>query len=624
MELIQVETTDPTAKKIADKIRQALPSGCKRILLIEPPNVPEEDWDPNVAANNRYPVYDPKGLGILSSCIELRGYVTDIIDLNFMIQDNFKSNPEIFNYKMWRDWLKKKLDEFQPDIVGITCMFTIYHRSMARIARFIKEYNPQIVVIAGGVHTTMASTDIKTSPGQLVLEDCIEIDFVGLNEGNDSFPDFIDIANKKVQPENLTQIATLVNNNYVAITKRAEPRTETLNALPNYHDLPIERYSSLGRIGTFYWLFPPSTRAATVLVNRGCRAHCRFCSVEKFNGIGVVLKRDIDVVLDELEMLRDRYGISHVMLLDDDIFNGEKRVVELFNSWAKRKLNITWDASNGVIASALTDEIAHAAYESGCIALSFGIESGNPEVLKNIPKPSGVKHYLRAGEIMKKYPEIFTKGLMMVGFPPEPERNFPGESIKMIWDTINLAKKMDLDWYTIQPLNFIPGVEITNHALARQEITKQELIDGSERPVVGSTGRQDRRVKEEKTEALPFINHLNGDLDRIPERGELIDIWFVMDYMVNYEKMWNLDSPIKIKMLHKLFISMCDKTHKDNALGNLFFSLLEYKLGNAGQAAYRLKLAREFSETNDYWGKRFPVLELDKSVENLQDKINKI
>jgi len=620
---IQMKTTlDPSAQKIADKIRQALPLGCKRILLVEPPNVPEEDWDPGVANDNRYPVYEPYGLGVISSCVKLRGYKTDIIDLNFMLQDAFKSDPNNFKYRLWEEWLKNKLDHFKPDMVGVTCMFTIYHRSMARIARFMKEYDPNIVVIAGGVHTTMASTDITSSPGQLVLEDCKEIDFVGLNEGNDSFADFLDVANNRAGPDMLKQVATLTEDGYTAITKRAEPKTETLNIAPDYHDLPIERYSSLGRIGTFYWLFPPGTRAGTILINRGCRAHCRFCSVDEFNGRGIVLKKDIDTVLDELERLRDRYGIRHVMLLDDDILNGEARTVALFEGWAKRKLGITWDASNGVIASALTDEIAHAASESGCIALSFGIESGNPEVLKNIPKPSGVKHYIRAGEIMKKHPEIFTKGLLMVGFPPEPERNFPGESIGMIWDTINVAKQMDLDWYTIQPLNFIPGVDITNHALAQGVITKQGLTDGSERPVVGSTGKQEQRSKQEKSNARPFTDHLRGNPDRIPERDELIDIWFVMDYMVNYEKLWNLKIPIKIKMLHKLFVNMCDKTHKENALGNLFFALLEYKLSHKDQARHRLSLAREFSEINDYWKQRFPILELDKLADNLQNMID--
>jgi radical SAM superfamily enzyme YgiQ (UPF0313 family) len=619
--LLSVE--DNIQNLIGEKIRHLLPKGCQKILLVEPPNVPEEDFDPAVAIDNRYPVYDPYGLGIISSCIELKGYTTDIIDLNFMLQDYFKNNPENFRYKIWEELLKQKIDEFNPDIVGITCMFTIYHRSMIRIARFVKKYNPRIVVVAGGVHTTMASTDIISAPGRLVLEDCKEIDFVCLNEGNDSFADFLDVANNRANSCMLRQVATLIENKYTAITKRAEPNAETLNIAPNYHGLPIERYGSRGRIGAFYWLRPPGTPAATILINRGCRAHCRFCSVDRFNVSGVVLKRDIDKVLDELERLRERYGIKHVMMLDDDLLNDEKRMVELFNRWAKRKLDITWDASNGVIASALTEEIADAAEKSGCVALNFGIESGNPEVLKNIPKPSGVKNFLRAGEIMKKHPRIFTKGLLMVGFPPEPERNFPGESIKMIWDTINLARQMDLDWYSIQPLNFIPGVDITDHALVRGALTKQELIDGTERPTVGSTGRQDRKVKKEKMEAMPFINPLVGNQDRIPSRNELIDIYFVMDYEINYEKSLKIEdqNPIKTRMLHEFFLNMCDNTYSENALGNLYFALLEYKLGNIEQANHRLKLAREFSKTSDYWRKRFTALGLDVKVEELKQKI---
>src|SRR3989338_3018811 len=606
---------------ITEKLKQKLPNGCKRILLIEPPNVPEEDWDAEVASDNRYPVYQPYGLGVISACLELRGYVTDLIDLNFMIQDNFKSEPQNFKFNLWEEWLRDKVIEFNTEVIGVTCMFTIYHRSMVRIAKFIKELNPNILVIAGGVHSTMASTDIKSSPGQLVLEDSQDIDFVGLYEGNDSFGDFLDVANGQMSPENLTQIATIYDGKYVAVTQRAEPKFETLSIAPNYHDLPIERYSKLGRIGTFYWLFKPDTRAGTVLFNRGCRARCRFCSVEKFNGPGVVLRRDKDRVIEELKQLRDR-GITYFMALDDDLLNGP--IIEIFNEMARLNLGFNWDASNGVIASALTEEIADAAEKSGCSALSFGIESGNPVVLKNIPKPSGVHHYLRAGEIMKKHPKIFAKGLLMVGFPPEPERNFPGESIRMIWDTINLAKQMDFDWYTVSPLNLIPGVEITNHAVVRGEISKQDLINGTERPIVNSTGKQALRSRREKEQALPFVDHLVRDQDKIPTRKELIDIWFAMDYRINYEKMWHLENPIKIEMLHKLFINMCDKTHKENALGNLYFALLEYKRGNREQANYRLNLAVEHWQGNDYWRKRFPVMGLDTIVEDLQQMIGGI
>ena len=63
---------------------------------------------------------------------------------------------------------------------------------------------------------------------------------------------------------------------------------------------------------------------ATVLSNRGCRAQCTFCSVRNFNGVSV-RQRSVESVLDELELLKDRYGIGHFVWLDDDLLKDHRR-----------------------------------------------------------------------------------------------------------------------------------------------------------------------------------------------------------------------------------------------------------------------------------------------------------
>ena len=67
---------------------------------------------------------------------------------------------------------------------------------------------------------------------------------------------------------------------------------------------------------------------------------------------------------------------------------------------------MTWDCTNGVIAASCTDEVVAAAAESGCIGLNIGMESGNPEILKKIKKPGKVRNFLRAADILRKYPQI--------------------------------------------------------------------------------------------------------------------------------------------------------------------------------------------------------------------------
>ena len=602
-----VTQLDPRAI-VAQKLRSLFPEGCRRILFVNPPNVPEEDFEPEVAKDDRYPVYPPAGFAIMSRALQNGGYPADdisILDLNFLLQEDFKKHPEAFDYDMWRVLIDKRVEEFRPDVVALTCMFTVYYRQMRRVAAHVKSIDPAMPVFAGGTHNSDAA--------EIVARDCRDVDIVCLFEGNASFVDTLDFVNGAVGEEKLTQLGTLDDERYVAVEQRALKTPESINIIPDYHDLPIERYSpEHGRIGAYHWLWADKTRSATVLSNIGCRAQCTFCSVRTFNGYGVSM-RDIHNVVDEIELLRDRYRIGHIMWLDDDLFYDASRAVGLFNEMVRRNLGVTWDASNGIIASAMSREIAQAASESGCIALSIGIESGSPEILAAVRKPSGVRHYLQCAEIMKEFPNVFTKGLLMVGFPDE--------TIGQVLQTVKLGVDMGLDWYTIQPLNFIPGVELTNHALAAGQLTEEEMINGTERPFVGSTGGQIRREANERVSADDFINMLERAPDIVPEREDIRDVWMVMDYRVNYEKIWALDSMPKLKMLQRLFVNMCDHTHANNALGNLYFALIEHKLGKREEAKRRLSLSRKFAKSSVYWKIRFETLDLFPLLETLEKQL---
>ena len=120
-----------------------------------------------------------------------------------------------------------------------------------------------------------------------------------------------------------------------------------------------------------------------------------------------------------------------------------------------------------------------------------------------------------------------------------------------------------------------------------------------------------------------FWNILEDNSNRVPTRREIKDIWFIMDYFVNYAHLkTRVDQhPIKLHLMHRFFISMCDRTHKNNALGNLYFSLLEIKMKNFKEAQRRLELAREYSVTSEYWRKRFPVMHLDSVMHKLAGEI---
>ena len=122
------------------------------------------------------------------------------------------------------------------------------------------------------------------------------------------------------------------------------------------------------------------------------------------------------------------------------------------------------------IAASCTEEVIAAAEASGCIALIIGMESGNPTILRQIAKPGTVDTFLRAAEVLRRHERINSNVYFMLGFP--------GETIGMIRDTIEIARRMGLDWYRMKPLQPLPSTpmvepgrmgELATRATSREE-----------------------------------------------------------------------------------------------------------------------------------------------------------
>lgn len=581
-------------KMIVEKIRTLFNSNsCDRVLLIAPPQVPEKDFDIDIALNKRYPACPPYGLGIINRKLIENGYTSDILDLNYEVLSFLNLNKKSFYYDIWKNKLRDKIDNFKPDVVGVTCMFTMTAPQMYEVTNFIKEVNKNIPIIVGGVHSSAAP--------RTVLEECKSIDLISLYEGDSSFIDLLNFIRRKDSVEKLKQIATIYGGQFILLDNHL--REMDINTAPDYGGLHIYNYHFLGKIGAYHFLLSEDVRVSTILSNRGCRGKCVYCSVNAFYGRGVKL-RDVIAVVDEMDYLKNKDNISHFMWLDDDLFYNEERATNLFNEIIQRQLNITWDASNGVIATSITSDLIDAAYKSGCIGLHLGIESGNPEILKSIRKPSTIEHFIKAAKILKNYPQIFTKGFLMVGFP--------GETIGQILDTVKLAKELQLDWYPIQILTVFPSTEI--HKSLEKEKTNRKHITA--KFFIGSTGGQRLREIQEKTKAKEFINLLETDQKLVPSTEQIKDIWFLVDYKVNYEKILSEYRPIKLRMLQKMLIDICNRV-KENPMATLYLGIVEQKLGNQNKSQELKKLAQTYLGNSAYWQKRFEVLDLYKLLRRI-------
>jgi radical SAM superfamily enzyme YgiQ (UPF0313 family) len=573
----------------------------KNILLVQPIQISEKKLDIKISINKRYYMYPPYALGILNTVLKRKNYTSSILDLNYEIFDYIYNNRNCNSSDLTKEWkniLKKKLIDYKPDVVGVSCTFTMNHENMIEIFDEVKKFEKSIITITGGVHVSNAT--------EFVLKEGKNIDFASTYEAEESFVNFINFINGKTS-SNPYQVSTILDGKFYQISDRKNPEGDELNAIPDYDKINISKLTELGEIGTFRYWRPKNSKGSAVLSNKGCRARCSFCSVRNFNGKGVRSK-SVQTVVDELKGLKENYGINHITWLDDDLFFDRDRTLSLFNEIIKSNLNLTWDASNGLIVSAAVahPELIDAAEKSGCIGAYFGIESGNDQILKNIYKPSGIKHYLKLGELMKKHEKIFTRGFLIIGFP--------NETLSQVLDTINISKKMALDWYTVQLLTPLPSTEIYDQMVDSGKVEKDKLIlegEGFTMFSVRESERQRKIEEKNKRDNSDFINLLNANRNHVPTQKELNDLWFLADYEINYKPIIHQNNLSKLKKMEHFLTDVSDRMTRDNPLSNYFLSIVKKKLNKNLEAENRMSLVNRYLEKSNYWKQRFKTLNLN-------------
>lgn len=595
---------DPVAagrSVVARKLRTLFPNPVQRVLFVAAPQVGLHQFDNDLARRSRYFCYPPYGLGKLATYVMERGYDVEIVDLNYETLAEAKLRADEFDIvSYWRARLEQAILTYQPDIIGVSCMFTMGYANAMTLVDLVKGYAPNIPVILGGVHMTNAR--------DTTLKDNVKIDLICTYEAEHAFPDMLDFVNGRADESSLTQLATMIDGEVSYITARATPTAEDMDRLPSYLGLPIEKYGQAGEIGNYRFWYSRPTVVSNVLSNRGCRAHCSFCSVSNFNG-KKVRSRSIASVLEEIEFLTKRYGVNHISWLDDDLLFNAERAVELFESIIERQLNITWDASNGLIASACTAELMDAAARSGMIGMHVGVESGNPAILKMIRKPSGVKHFLKLGALMDQYPQVFTRGYLIIGFP--------NETLEMVLDTVRLAHDMKLDWYSIATLTPLPNTDIFD-LMVDMEIIQKDKMDWKNNYYSPSHGKMQLREDSERVKARNFENFFEQNLQLVPEKEVMDDLWFLVDYKINYERILTQEDPRRLRKIRALLTDVADRSTRKNPLVNLFLGIVEAKQGNFAEASRRRALSEEFLRGSVYWQKRFEVLDLHSLMREIE------
>ena len=229
--------------------------------------------------------------------------------------------------------------------------------------------------------------------------------------------------------------------------------------------------------------------------------------------------------------------------------------------------------------------------------MHFGIESGNDEILKSVHKPSGKKHYLALENKLKKYPQIFTKGFLMVGFP--------NETLAQMQETIDMAVKINLDWYTIQVVHPLPQTEMHQQMVEMGLITDDKVED--EKLNYGNRSGKRKQI-EQGNQISNFNDPFVGDLNVVPDKESMEDIWFTADFKINYERIIKIHNHQKLKKLKCFLEYISKKISTKNPLVTFYSELIDKRLGQNEKVSIDMN---SFEKTNSFWKSRLDVLMKD-------------
>lgn len=354
------------------------------------------------------------GLALLGACAREAGFDVDLIDLRTL--------------SGW-DHLSDEIKRRRPDVCGIGMKSVDFNPGMQAV-KVIKETNPDVVTVVGGVHVTLARHEVADNP---------DIDYVITNEGELAFVQLLrDLAAGKPDLQRFI--------------KGEKPDLDSLPFADR--DLYLNEWMKFGH----YHGSPEAPIAGlpapfvTIIAGRGCIYNCNFCQpAERTVFGGQVRRRSVPNVMAELEELRRKYAFQSLLIHDDCLTEDRQWVVDFCRAYRAQGFTQPFFCQSRADLVCRHQEIIRMMAGVGLKGLLIGFESGSQRVLNFLRKGTTVQQNLEASRICKKLGIRIWANYMM-GLPTETEDE--------VRATISMIKEIDPDYYSPAFYTPLPGSDL--------------------------------------------------------------------------------------------------------------------------------------------------------------------
>lgn len=345
---------------------------------------------------------------------------------------------EVFDFNIYEDAdFADVFQKLKPDYVGITFVTPLI-KEADRVSQMVKGMNPKTIVMAGGPHcSSFPEATLKETSFDLVVVGEGDFTICEIIEGRD-YDDIDGLAYR--------------SNGEIRVNPR-KPFIKDLDvlAMPNYGVFELDKYKIAPAIARH-------NPVAWVETSRGCVYDCVFCNKNCFGKTFRV--KSPERVVDEFKRVID-YGFKEIYLADDGFTTHMTRAKKVCDLLIENKIKIDWCTLNGIRADRVDLELLQKMKRAGCYRIYLGIESGNQSVLDTIKKGTTLQH-LENAVTWAKQAGLEVAGYFMLGLP--------GDTEETMQQTIDFAKKLDLDLAKASVTIPLPATEMFN------DLDKESLI----------------------------------------------------------------------------------------------------------------------------------------------------
>ena len=302
------------------------------------------------------------------------------------------------------------LAKHQPQLVLLSVPFPGAVYAAFRMAQTIKAHHPHIRIGLGG---GFVNTELRELTEPRVFD---YVDYISLDAGERPLLTLIEHLQGKRGVQRLVRTFVRNDQGKVQLMNWAEPDVPFEEVgTPTWDGLPLDSYLSLlDMLNPMHRLWSDG-RWNKLTVAHGCYwKKCSFCDVS-LDYISRYETASAATLVDRIEQIVAETGQTGFHFVDEAA--PPKALKALAEELLRRKVHISW-WGNIRFEKTFTPDLAELLAESGCIAMSGGLEVASDRLLNLMKKGVSVE---QVAQVTKGFSEagILVHAYLMYGFPTQ-------------------------------------------------------------------------------------------------------------------------------------------------------------------------------------------------------------